>query len=114
MLVQKTLNMASTTGYLITLDSAVGFSKVTVRSTLGCSVRPVKFSRVDAAPVAPTADPAPAAGGQSNYYRMVANEVVTFGYELPLGGNDASVVDAIQYLQVWSESGTGTLVVNAH
>lgn len=119
MLVQKTLNMANGTGYVVTLSPGVAFSSVQLRAGVACYVKAVAYSAIAPAPTAPVATPAPGAGNVADYYHMAANETIRIGYEAPLGAVkfpnmvDNTYVDATQYLLVWSE-GAGDLVINAH
>lgn len=119
MLVQKTLNMANGTGYVVPLSTGVAFGSVQLRAGVACYVKTVAYSAIDPAPSAPVATPAPASGATADYYHMAASETIRIGYEAPMGAVkfkdivETSYTDTIQYLVVWSE-GAGDLVINAH
>lgn len=113
MIVQKTLNMANATGYVLTLAPSSGFSMVQLKAAVACVVKTVSYSAVDAAPTAPVADPSPSAGLSASWYRMSANEVLRVGYEAPKGALDSSYNDAIQYVVVWALA-AGELDIVAH
>lgn len=112
MIKQKTLNMVNGNGYVITLDPKEGFSKVIAKSTVTCWVKTVATARNGVAPSVPT-DPTPASGASTDYYRMLANEVINFGFEAMKGGDD-SFVDTIQYLLVWCDGGNGLFTTVSH
>lgn len=119
MLIQKTLNMANATGYVVTLNTNKAYASVQIRSGVACYLKSVDFNSSAAAPTAPVATPAPGAGNIADYYHMAAGETIRIGLESTLGAMqptgevNKSATDAIQYLVVWSE-GAGDLVINAH
>ncbi len=116
---QMTLTMQANTGYVIALSAArsgIGYSSVKVRTTQITWVKTGPYSDTVQTFPTPTA-PSTSPGATNDYYKMAANEVKTFGYELPKGGEDDSAFgtnnDRIQYLFIYATA-IGDLTIDAH
>lgn len=97
--VQKTLNAAATTGYVVALGQVCG--KVTVQ-TVGRAA--VKFG-AGTQPSTPTNAYLPGSGATTDTIELAANGEVTLGADHDGGGYDSQHHDPIEWIAVWAEGG---------
>lgn len=116
-LLQKTLKGQANTGYTIVLSQTAGYSSVTIRSTDVIHVKTIPVETTFSQRAVPTAaDAIPALGLTTDFYKIAANEVVTFGVEQPRGGGSEldTYTDKIQQILVWSTVANCDVVFDCH
>lgn len=116
-LLQKTLTGQVNTGYTIVLSQTAGYSSVTIRSTAVVHVKTIPVESAFSQRAVPTAaDAIPGAGLTTDFYKVAANEVVTFGLAQPRGGDSGleAYTDKIQQILVWSTAANCDVVFNCH
>lgn len=97
--VQKTLNAAATTGYVISLGQKVG--KVTVQ-TVGRAAFKVGSGT---APATPTNAYLPASGATTDTLEFAAGGEFSVGQDPDGHGYDGQKQDPIEWVAVWAEGG---------
>lgn len=114
MLCEKTLAMTAGAGFLIKLcppdaESDAAFTGVASRVSLlakaECYVQFVNWDGVSDAPIAPTVSPAPVAGAQAAFLRMLASETIHRGAQ-------GQTWQKYSHIRVWAIA-AGDLLVDA-
>lgn len=122
MAIYKTLNMAATTGYTLSLvaagtpDSAYVPTELQITATSACWIKALPYSPSNViTPTAPVLTPAPGVGVTADWYYMAANQTIVLG--LKRGNQSADILktqlEYFQFIQVFNEAGAGELKVVA-
>lgn len=104
----KTLLMAATTGYVVTLSEDAAGVSITARAE--CFVR---VQGRGAVPAAPTVAAVPSTGSTTDYVHLKADETVTFGVDTFYENGAPALQDRSYYVLVWAVAG-GYLTLAAH
>lgn len=122
MAIYKTLNMAATTGYTVSLvpagsnDSVYTPTELQITATVACWIKVLPFSVLNVlVPSAPVATPAPGVGVVADWYHMSAAQTIVLGIKRGSNSVDTMKVNMenFQFVQVWNEAAAGELKVVA-
>ena len=122
MAIYKTLNMAATTGYTISLvpaesnDSVDVPTELQITATVACWIKALPFSVLNVtAPSAPVATPAPGVGVVADWYHMAAGQTIVLGIKRGSKSVDIMKINMeyFQFIQAWNEGAGGELKVVA-
>ena len=122
MAIYKTLNMAATTGYTVSLvpagsnDSVDAPTELQITSTVACWIKALPFSLLNVlVPSAPVATPAPGVGVVADWYHMAAGQTIVLGIKRGSKSVDIMKINMeyFQFIQAWNEAAAGELKVVA-